>query len=108
MARGGDGATAMSLIVRTDRKEKQILRSPPPNLPQRAKLFGAPETFGAPFVQNDTADLCCVNYRKSSFAQRCQTTFPERTTACTREKFVRSLAGSASRIVRSASLPTSR
>ena len=33
--------------------EKQILHLPPPNLPQRANLFGAPETFGDPFVQND-------------------------------------------------------
>jgi hypothetical protein len=31
----------------------QILRSPPPNLPQIAARFGAPGTFGAPFAQND-------------------------------------------------------
>jgi hypothetical protein len=35
--------------------QKQILRLPPPNLPQRANsLFGAPGTFGAPFAQNDS------------------------------------------------------
>ncbi len=38
----------------TEKAEKQILRSPPPNLPQRARsLFWAPGTFGDPFAQND-------------------------------------------------------
>jgi hypothetical protein len=57
-------------------KKKQILRSPPPNLPQRAKskeqrakskeqraksaLLGPPKTFGAPFAQNDTINTFVV------------------------------------------------
>ena len=39
-------------------RQKQILRSPSPNLPQRALvLFGGPETFGGPLAQNDTIDF---------------------------------------------------
>ena len=38
--------------------QKQILRSPPPNLPQRASLSGAPGAFGGPFALNDIAEVC--------------------------------------------------
>jgi hypothetical protein len=41
-------------------RQPQILRSPPPNLPQRAKsaLWGPrPGAFGAPFVQDDTGEV---------------------------------------------------
>jgi hypothetical protein len=47
---GGEG-----MFHRMWKVEMQILRSPPPNLPQRAnRSFGAPGTFRAPFTQNDT------------------------------------------------------
>jgi hypothetical protein len=38
-----------------EEKQKRILRSPPPNLPQIAARFGALVRSGTPFVQNDEA-----------------------------------------------------
>ena len=69
-----DGAATVIAIAR--RMEMQILRSPPPNLPQRAGALRGPGTFGDSFAQNGTLLFrMCVfesvwRWRRSLFTEK--------------------------------------